>query len=139
MSFPKAWTAALIAGLAALMVCTEASALDRSLGSPHRVRATVGAVDDGLAIASRPELFAGKPVRIFCERLRNPDGSAMSCRSNGTSIVVDTRLLGGEALRHAFDNCQGMTSTCSGTVSGVVEFTNGVTRIVKADVDFSDN
>lgn len=125
--------------LLALGTFGEAGATDRSTGSVRKARVAVEQGDDGLYIASRPELFAGKPVRIFCEHLRNPEWGVMSCRSNGASIVVDTRLLNDGALRHAFDNCQGMTSTCSGTVSGVVEFANGVTRIVKADIEFSDN
>ena len=136
MSSLRSWTLPVVSALAALVATAEAGAIDRSVGSARKVRAEVA--DDAVYIAARPELFAGKPVRIFCERLRNPDGSAMSCRANGTSIVIDTRLLDGEALRHAFRNCQGMTSTCSGAVSGVVEFARGVPYIVKAAIDFSE-
>lgn len=139
MSFTKAWTLTLLAGIAALAMAGTASATDRSVGTVRKARAATGQVDDALSLSSRPELFAGKPVRVFCDRMRNPDQGAMSCRANGISIVIDTRLFSGETLRHAFDNCRGMTSTCSATVSGIVEYTNGVTRIVNAEANFLED
>ncbi len=139
MSFPKAWTLTLLAGIAALATTGTANATDRSVGTARKARPAAGQVDDALSLSSRPDLYAGKPVRVFCERMRNPDQGAMNCRADGVSIVVDTRLFSSETLRHAFDNCRGMTSACSATVSGVVEYTNGVTRIVKAEADFLED
>lgn len=139
MLFPKALTLTLLAGIAALATTATASATDRSVDTGRKTRPAAGQVDDALSFSSRPDLFAGKPVRVFCERMRNPDQGAMNCRANGVSIVVDTRLFSSETLRHAFENCRGMTSSCSATVSGIVEYTNGVTRIVKAEADFLED
>ena len=70
-----------------------ASATERSVNPGQKSRVQLQQYDNGLEIAGRPTGFGGKPVTVFCERLRNPDDSAISCRANGASIVVDTSLL----------------------------------------------
>lgn len=122
--------------LATMTVAGHAEATDRSVGTSRKARVAIDTVDDSLYVSMRPELFAGKPVRVFCERLRNPDTVAMTCRSQGTSLLVDTRQLDSQTLRHAFENCRGMDSRCSGAVSGVADFSHGVPRIVQAEIEF---
>ena len=139
MSISKTFTLVAIAALAAISAMGEAGAVDRSVTPTRKVKATSAALDDGFTLAARPALFAGKPVKVFCEHMRNPDGTSLSCRASGTSIVVDMRLLGGDTLRHAHDSCRGMASTCSGVVSGVADFRNGAIFIVDADIDFVEN
>lgn len=139
MSPSKTCSLIALAAVAAVSAIGEASAIDRSVTSTRKVKVTSAAVDDSLSLAARPALFAGKPVTLFCERLRNPEGSSMSCRASGMSIVVDIRLLGGDMLRHAHDSCRGMSSACSGIVSGVAEFRNGAIFITDADIDFLEN
>ena len=78
-------------------------------------------------------------MRIHCDRLRNPDARAITCRANGVSIVVATHFMDRDALRKAFEKCQGMMSTCSGLVSGIVRFVQGVPYVEQAAVDvFTD-
>lgn len=136
MPFSRTRTFILLTGFATIATANSAMATDRSVAMERKARPVAEQFDDALSLASRPALTAGKPVRVHCERLRNPDQGAMSCRAKGTSIVVDIRLMSSDALTFASENCRGMTSTCGAIVSGVVEFTNGVTRIVEAEIEF---
>jgi len=139
MSISKTFTLVAIAALAAVSAMGETGATDRSFRLIPKAAATSEALDCPLTLAARPELFAGKPVKVFCEHLRNPDGSSISCRASGTSIVVDMHLLGSDGLRYARYRCQGMASPCSGIVSGVAKFRNGAISIVDADIVFVEN
>ena len=114
----------------------DAYAADRPVTTTRKSRMVPDEATDGLYMAARPEMFQGKAVRIYCERLRNPDTVAITCRTGAISIVVDMKYVSAEALHYAFENCHGMMSTCSGTVSGVAEFVRGVPRIVQADLEF---
>ena len=114
-----------------------AAAADRSVTTPRKSRAITEETLDVLSMTAQPEAFQGKAVRIYCDRLRNPDATFMTCRADGVSIVVETKYLSADALRYAFENCQRMMSTCSGTVSGVATFVRGVPYISQAALEFS--
>lgn len=126
---------ALLMTLTTLVSAEASLAADRSVNPGRNTRATSTDIWDGLYIAARPELFQGKAVRIYCDRLRNPDTRAIVCWSNSVSIVVDTTFISGDTLRTAFENCRGMMSNCSGTVSGIVQFVRGVPYVAQADID----
>ena len=126
----------IAAGAAMTSGSCSASATDRSVSTARTVRATAGETHDAVYMATRPDLFQGKAVRVYCEHLRNPDAESMTCRANRISIIVDTKLLSAPTLRHVYENCQGMMSNCSGTVSGVAQFVRGVPYIAQADVEF---
>lgn len=139
MSIRKNFTLVAIAALAVVSAMGETGATDRPFRLTPKAEATSEALDCPLTLAARPELFAAKPIKVLCEHLRNPDGNSISCRAKGTSIVVDIHRLGGDALRYAYNRCQGMASPCSGIVSGVAKFRNGAIVIVDADIDFVEN
>lgn len=126
---------ALILMATAFPISSAATAMDRvdtpAQGSAVAADGTVNAV----YMAAWPELFQDKPVRLHCDRLRNPDARAITCRANGVSIVVATQSMSRDGLRKAFEKCQGMMSTCRGSVSGIVRFVQGVPYVEQADVD----
>ena len=129
----------LVAGVACVVGVAGAGATERSVNVGQKARAQLHQFDNGQDIAGRPTSFSGKPVTVFCERLRNPDNMSISCRANGASIVVDTVLFSSDARAHSFEHCQGLTSKCSGTVTGVVRYARGVPHIVQAAVDFEQD
>ena len=127
----------IMAAAGCALIAVDTAAADRSVTTPRKSRAVTEETLDVLTMTARPEAFQGKAVRIYCERLRNPDTTFMTCRADGISIVVETKYLSADELRYAFENCQGMMSTCSGTVSGVAAFVRGVPYISQAALDFS--
>jgi hypothetical protein len=130
---------ACIAATAGLVsVFSDVVAADRAVTTAHKSRPTSGELTDGLEMATRPKEFRGKAVSVYCDILRNPDTSFITCRAGAISIVVDTRYMRADTLRYAFEHCQGMMSTCRGTVSGVAEFFRGVPTIVQADLELAD-
>lgn len=126
-----------MAAAGSALIAVDTAAADRSVTTPRKSRAVTEETLDVLSMTAQPEVYQGKAVRIYCERLRNPDSTFMTCRADGVSIVVETRYLSADALRYAFENCQGMMSTCSGTVSGVATFVRGVPYISQAALEFS--
>ena len=131
--FASLLSAVAVAWLIALSLPGEANSFDQ----PAMVLRKAHQHDDGLYIASRPELFAGKAVRIHCERLRNLEMNSISCWMRSGPIVVDARLLDMNTLRYAHENCRGMLSSCKGMVTGVVALTRGQAHIIQAEIIFA--